>query len=160
MKPLAYAALAALLTPAIAQAHDYKIGNLVIEHPVAFETPKTAMSGAGYMIITNAGDTVDYLTAVDADFPRVMIHTTEEKDGIAKMKHVDRIEIAPGETVFLQPGGFHVMFMGLKGDPLEDGEKISATLTFEKAGTIHVVFNVEPRPDGDQHETDHSDHGS
>ncbi|PJN92451.1 hypothetical protein CNY89_29595, partial [Amaricoccus sp. HAR-UPW-R2A-40] len=32
------------------------------------------------------------------------------------------------------PGGAHVMFMGLDGDPFEVGEVIPATLVFEKAG--------------------------
>lgn len=151
------AALAALCTMAPgARAHDYTAGALVIAHPIAFATPRTAMAGGGFLTVTNTGDTPDRLIGVRADFPRVMLHTTEIKDGVASMMHVDGIEIPAGETVSLQPGGFHVMFMGLNGDPLEVGEKIPATLIFEHAGEVEVIFNVEERGAS----ADHSGHGA
>jgi copper(I)-binding protein len=40
------------------------------------------------------------------------------------------------------------MFMGLDGDPFEDGERIPATLVFDRAGEIPVEFWVEPRDGG------------
>ena len=44
--------------------------------------------------------------------------------------------------VELKPGGLHLMFVGLKA-PLKAGDKFPLTLTFEKAGTVEVVVNVE-----------------
>ena len=148
MKPILTLAIA-LGLPTLAAAHDFTIGDLEIVHPMAFETPVTAKSGAGYLEIINKGGADDALLEVRADFPRVMLHKSEEKDGIATMTHVDRITIPAGQTVALAPGGFHVMFMGLNGDPFEDGEKIRAVLVFENAGEIAVEFNVEPRQGGD-----------
>jgi len=52
------------------------------------------------------------------------------------------LEIAPGATVTLAPGGLHMMMMGLKA-PLKQGEKVPLTLVFEKAGTIDVEIAVE-----------------
>lgn len=130
------------------QAHDYTAGDLTIVHPVAYETPAGTKSGAGYMVIANEGDTDDTLVEVRADFPRVMIHNTEETDGIARMVHIDALDIPAGETVELAPGGYHVMFMGLGDDPLENGEEIPATLVFEQAGEVEVVFIVVERPEG------------
>ena len=162
MKRFSLAALTALITlgtPTL--AHEYKVGDIVVDHPMAFETPKTAKAGGGYLTITNTGDTADRLLEVRASFPRVMLHTTEEQDGIAKMKHVDGIDIPAGATVALEPGGYHVMFMGLNGDPFEVGEKILATLVFEKAGRVEVLFHVEERKaDGHGSHGDHSGHGS
>ncbi|UXX82233.1 copper chaperone PCu(A)C [Roseovarius pelagicus] len=158
MKRTTFAILAALTfvcTPAI--AHEFKAGDLVIDHPMAFETTKTAMSGGGYLTITNTGSTADRLIAVRADFPKVQLHTTEEKDGVARMIHLEAIDLPAGETVTLAPGGMHVMFMGLGGDPFEVGEAIPATLVFEKSGEIDVKFNVEERTG---HSTDHSTHGA
>ncbi len=149
----------ALGLPVLASADDFKIADLEIKHPTAFETPVTAKSGAGYMMIVNTGDTDDNLVEVRADFPKVMLHKSEEKDGIATMSHVHKIAIPAGETIELVPGGFHVMFMGLNGDPLEDGETFKATLVFEQAGEIEVEFNVEPRTHSDGH-GDHSSHGT
>lgn len=143
-----------LFLSSAAIAHEYTAGGLDIDHPMAFETAPTVKAGGGYMTITNTGESPDALIAVKADFPRVMIHQTVEEDGIAKMNHVDRIDIPAGETVKLTPGGFHVMFMGLEA-PLEEGAKIPATLVFENAGEVDVTFNVEART-GDA--MDHSDH--
>ena len=141
----------ALGLPSLAAAHDYKLGDLGIIHPMAFETPVTAKTGAGYVIIANDGETDDALLEVRAEFPKVMLHKSEEKDGIASMTHVDKIDIPAGEVVELAPGGFHVMFMGLGGDPFEHGETVKATLVFEQAGEVEVEFKVVPRGAEDDH---------
>lgn len=146
MKRSTLAAVAALsLFATSALAHEYKVGDLVIDSPMTFETPSTAMSGGGYLTITNNGREADRLIAVEADFPRVMLHTTEMKDDVARMIHMDAVEIPAGETVSLAPGGMHVMFMGLNGNPFEVGEEIPATLIFEKSGEIEIIFHVEER---------------
>ena len=62
--------------------------------------------------------------------------------GVAKMRQVTGLEIKPGETVELKPGGMHVMFMGLK-QPLKQGQKVKGTLVFEKAGTVAIEFTVQ-----------------
>lgn len=160
MKPM-FSILAALTLSSAAIAHEYSAGDLSIDHPMSFETSATAKVGGGYMTITNTGDTADALIGVKADFPRVMIHQTVEEDGIAKMNHVDRIDLPAGETVKLTPGGFHVMFMGLES-PLIDGETFPATLIFETAGEVDVTFNIEARTTeaGDHSGHDHSGHGT
>ncbi len=157
MKHLAFA-LALLALPA--SAHEVTTESLVIDHPYALETVATAMSGAGYMTITNTGSAPDRLLEVRADFPRVTLHGTEtDAQGVTRMIPFEGIEIAPGETVTLAPGGMHVMFMGLDGDPFEEGERIPATLVFERAGAISVEFWVEPREGGVTSHEGH-DHGS
>ena len=54
----------------------------------------------------------------------------------------DGVAVPAGGEVAFKPGGYHVMFMDLK-QPLKKGDKVKATLTFEKAGTADVEFNVE-----------------
>lgn len=143
-----------------AAAHELTTDSLVIDHPYALETVATAMSGAGYMTITNTGSEPDRLQAVRADFPSVTLHGTEtDAEGVTRMIRVEGIEIPSGETVMLAPGGTHVMFMGLDGDPFEEGERIPATLVFERAGEIAVEFWVEPRDGGMTGHEGH-DHGS
>jgi copper(I)-binding protein len=50
----------------------------------------------------------------------------------------------------MKPGGLHMMFMGVK-KPLAAGEKIKATLTFEKAGSIEIEIPVVDLKGGMQH---------
>ena len=159
MKTFYTAALAALLALPAA-AHEYTAGDIVVDHPMAFETPKTARVGGGYLTITNGGDTADRLVSITAEgFDEVSLHETTTDDmGVARMSHVKGIELPAGVTVTLAPGGLHIMFMGLDGDPFEVGEKIPATLTFEKAGTLDVTFNVESRRGHNADEMEHSNH--
>ncbi|MEQ8290990.1 MAG: copper chaperone PCu(A)C [Roseovarius sp.] len=154
MKTLLAATLA-LALPTFAAAHEYTLGGLEIDHPMAFETAATAKSGGGYLAITNTGESDDALIGAKADFPKVQIHESYEEDGVARMRHVEKLEIPAGETVELAPGGYHVMFMGLS-DPFEAGTEIPVTLVFEKAGEVEVMFHVEERSgDGHDHSHDH-----
>ena len=143
----------------LASAHDYKAGQIVVHHPYAIETPPMVKAGGGYMTLVNNGTEDDALLEVKADFPQVMLHKTEIKDGVASMPHMHKIDIAAGQTVSLEPGGFHIMFMGLDGDPFEEGERIPATLVFEKAGPVDVEFMVQKRnASATDMKMDHSDH--
>ena len=146
--------IAVLLLPSALFAHDFTVGDLQIIHPAAGATVPTAQAGAGYFQIVNNGNQPDRLIAVTADFPRVMMHTTWMDGDIARMVHLDAVDIPAGETVTFAPGGLHVMFMGLNGDPFEVGETFDAVLVFENAGEVPVVFHVEDMSDM----TDHSNH--
>ncbi len=138
-------ALSLLALPALAGAHEYTAGLLSIEHPWSRATVATAKVGAGYMAIVNKGSTPDRLIAVRTEAAgKVELHTMTLVDGVMQMRPLpDGVEIAPGASVLLAPGGIHVMMMDLKA-PLTEGERIPATLVFEQAGEVAVEFKVEP----------------
>jgi hypothetical protein len=142
------------LAMSAADAHDYKVGSLEIGHPWTRATPKGATVAGGYLKITNKGQTADRLTAATAAFaPRVEIHEMAMKDGMMRMRPLSAgLEIKPGETVEFKPGSYHIMFMNLK-EPLEKGQRIKGTLTFEKAGPVDVEYVVEAvgAPASDRH---------
>lgn len=140
---LAFIALAMLLTPS-ASAHDFKAGDLMIDHPWTRATPTGAKTAAGYATITNSGSEADRLIGGSADgADTVEVHKMAVENNIMKMRKLeDGLEIKPGETVELKPGSFHLMLMGLNG-AYKAGNKIKGTMTFEKAGTVEVEFSVE-----------------
>jgi len=137
--------IAAVSSTAVAKAQDYRVGYLRIDHPWATATPQGAKVGAGYITIINDGSQADRLIAVTSPAARkVTIHTAVKEGDVVKMRALDKgLEIKPGETVELKPEGTHVMFEELAG-PLVAGTRAKATLTFEKAGSIDVEYNVEP----------------
>jgi len=122
-----------------------------------FETPKTAKAGAGYLTLTNTGDEADSLIGVEADFPRVMLHDMETKDGVARMFHIDALEIPAGSEAKLEPGHAHVMFMGLDNDPFEEGEMVRVKLIFKNSDPQDVILHVRKRSG---HGSGHGDHGN
>jgi copper(I)-binding protein len=52
------------------------------------------------------------------------------------------ITIEPGKSIKLSPGGVHMMFMNIAA-PLKQGDSFAATLVFEKAGAVKVMFAVQ-----------------
>jgi copper(I)-binding protein len=75
--------------------------------------------------------------------PRTEVHEMAVEGGVMTMRPVAGIEIRPGQTVELKPGGLHLMFMDLTAGP-KVGETLRGTLVFEKAGTVPVEFSVAP----------------
>ena len=139
----AFALASAQLSAPAAQAADYDVGPIHITQPWVRATPKGAKSGAGYMTITNKGTTPDRVSCVSSDASaQCQIHSMTMEGGVMKMRPVEGgLEIKPGETVTLAPGGFHVMLVTLK-HPLETGQTVKATLKFDKAGTLDVEYPV------------------
>ena len=123
-------------------AQTYQAGDLTLTD--AFSYPTTGRSGAGYFTLTNDGG-ADALLDVEADYPKVMLHKSMMKDGVMTMEHQMRVVVPPQGEIEFAPGGYHVMFMGLK-EGWGVGDDIKATLIFEKSGSLEVTFKVIERP--------------
>lgn len=126
-----------------AGAETYKVGDITVAAPWSRATPGGAKVAGGYLKITNSGTAPERLASATASAAgRVEIHEMSMVSGVMRMRPLnDGLVIKPGETVELKPGGFHVMFMDIK-QPFKQGDAIKATLQFEKAGKLEVVFNV------------------
>lgn len=158
---LAAFATALSLSALPVQAHEYKVGDLQVGHPWARATPGGAKVGGGYVTITNMGTVPDRLIGGSFEgAERLEIHQMSVKDGVMTMRPVPAgLEIRPGETVELKPGGYHLMFVNLKA-PLKEGDKANGTLTFERAGEVKLYFSVSsigaggpaPGTEGHMHE--------
>ena len=99
-----------------------------------------AKVGGGYLTIENKGATPDKLIGGSSPAAgKVEVHETAMTNGVATMRPVKGgLSIAPGQSVTLAPGGYHLMMMDLKG-PLKKGDKVPVTLAFEKAGEVKVT---------------------
>ena len=137
-------ALILLAGPLMAQ-DPHVIG--IEEHWVA-EPPPGVDVAAAYGVITCHCDMTDRLVAVAVGGAATSeLHaTTSGDDGVVAMRRLDGgIAIDPGAPLVLEPGGRHIMIMGLEERPMA-GDRIPVTLVFEKAGAVEVVFPVLARP--------------
>jgi copper(I)-binding protein len=136
--------LTAVLSLAHADAHEVKIGDIVIEHPWSRQSPMKADVAAGFMTITNTGTTDDRLVkATSTVSGMTQIHTMKMEGDVMKMEELkDGIVIPAGGSVVLKPKSLHIMFMGLK-QQVSEGESFTGTLTFEKAGTVTIDYEVK-----------------
>ncbi len=129
-------------TPSL--AHEYKLGSIEVQHPWSWATPTTAPSAGGFLTVVNKGDGPDRLVAVQSPAAdQVQIHEMKMDGNVMRMRELDNgVALPAGQTVELKPGGYHVMFIGLKA-PFAKGQKVPATLVFEKAGKVDVEFLVD-----------------
>jgi periplasmic copper chaperone A len=141
---LALLALIAL-SPAAVNAHEYEGKAVTVAHPWARATPGGSTIGAAYVQLSGVtaakGDKL-----VGASSPvagRIEIHTHLMEDGAMKMRKVDSVGVASGETRKLAPGGDHLMMFELKA-PLKEGDVFPLTLKFETSGDITVDAVIEP----------------
>ena len=106
-------------------------------------TPPGAAMGAGYLVIDNTGGPDDRLLAVAvAGVPAVEIHRTVIVDGVARMRRTEPLDVAAGEQVVLEPGGLHLMLMGLT-KALVAGQEVGMELQFE-SGTVKARASIRP----------------
>jgi hypothetical protein len=101
-------------------------------------------NGAVYMHLMNHEDTADALISAESDVAEsVEIHeTTIDENDVMKMQQIEKVEIPAGGEAVLEPGGKHIMLIGLRGD-LMKGDKINLTLHFEKAPPMPLEVEVK-----------------
>jgi len=130
-----------LAAPAFAgDAGMAKTGDIMIHDGWARASIGKAPNSAAYMTLMTHGDSTDTLIAVSTPVAdKAELHNHVMDDGIAKMRQVEAIEVSPGEPAALEPGGLHIMLIGLK-QALEEGTDFPLTLVFENAG--NVTFEV------------------
>jgi copper(I)-binding protein len=137
-KSMLFGAVALLFaTPALAE--------MKVNDAYARAAGPTAKAGAAFMVLENTGEEDDRLVAASSDVAvRVELHThLDMGDGVMKMTEVEEgFPVPAGGTHALARGGDHVMFMGLTR-PMNDGDMVEVTLTFEKAGDVVVAIPVD-----------------
>ncbi len=140
----AFAAAILVATPAFAHNGVIHLGAINISLPFTRATLPNAPVGGGFLTIENTGVETDRLiSASSAVSEKTQIHEMAMQGDVMKMRELaDGLEIPAGETVVLAPGGFHIMFIGLK-QAFVEGETVAVTLTFEKAGSVEVLLPVE-----------------
>ncbi len=164
--------VAAAAVLALAACGGGDAAGIEIEGAWARTSPAMAEAGAAYMQITSAEADSLVSASVDASVAgTVEIHEVVPADGSMSddsmtddsmgdhsmsddsmadgmgammMQEIEALALPAGETVSLEPGGYHVMLLDLP-DPLETGETFDLTLTFANGG--EQVVSVEVRED-------------
>ena len=134
----AAAAVAAMALPALAQ-------DITINDAYARSMGGMGNSGAVFFDIKNTGAESDRLVSASSDVAKMVeLHThKQDANGVMQMLAVpEGFEVPAGGDHLLARGGDHVMLMGLTRE-VADGDMISLTLTFEKAGEVTVEVPVD-----------------
>lgn len=161
IRPLAALAAAGILTAALAGCSQGQsaadAGALTVTDPWVKATD-TDMTGVFASIENTSGHDVVIESATVEGASMTELHETiVQSDGSSLMQPVEGgFAIADGETLTLEPGGNHIMPMGLEA-PIEPGDEVAVTLTLDD-GT-EVDFTAVAKEYTGAEETYAPDHG-
>ena len=123
----------ALASPATAQ----------IEVKDAWARPALqGQSATGAFMTLTARDGARLVGAASPVAGVVEIHEMVMEGSVMKMRAIGGLDLAPGRSVELKPGGYHVMLMDLKR-PLKAGERVPVELRFEMRDKRMVTQPIE-----------------
>lgn len=123
-------------TPMVAWAAPIEVDHVWSRAAMAGRT------GVVYLTITATGATDTLLSVSSPVASEAELHLSYNDNGVMKMRSVASMIIAPGKSVVLQPGGYHIMLVGLVR-ALNAGDSFPITLHFAKAGAITVNASVQ-----------------
>jgi copper(I)-binding protein len=123
-------------------------GEMTVTDAWGRSSPAVAEAAAFYVTFENGTSVDDRLLGV-ADTERcdaIEVHKSEMVEGLMQMRPADpsELQVAAGDSLVMEPGGLHVMCIGLR-TPLVEGEEVPLTFEFEQAGTVEATVVVEDR---------------
>lgn len=133
----------------VAPIHAIAAGATVqVADPYVRAVPAGQDQTAAYMILRNTGERDVALVKAESPAARaVELHTVISEGGMMKMRPVPKMEVKAGGETKLQPGGFHIMLIGMK-EPLKEGASVSLTLNFDDGSKLGVTAPVRAAAGG------------
>lgn len=110
-------------------------------------TPAGAEVGAGYAVLRNVSDQPVRVVSIRSSVAEsVEVHSMTMEGGVMRMRMLDSLTIPAKGTVTLEPGGFHLMLMGLHA-PLKAGQTVKLKFKLANGRTLSVTAPVrDPSP--------------
>jgi hypothetical protein len=109
----------------------------------AMATPPGASVGAVYLSLHNPSAEPRILVSASTPIAaRVELHRVVMQGDLMKMEKQERLTVPPASTVELEPGGYHLMLIGLK-QALAAGDELELTLELEGAEPVAVVVEIK-----------------
>lgn len=127
-------------------SQDQKDRVVVIDGLFIKLLPPGQTTAAGYMRIKNyskISQSLNYMHSPMAE--HIEVHRNIYEGGMMQMRPVKKLTVNPGEEKILEPGGFHLMIMGIY-DNLKPGDTFPVTFEFETG--VVITKDVEVRPHG------------
>ena len=124
-----------------ALAQNPAFTNIKIENAYTRATAPGQQVAGGFLKIDNKGNADQLIGASSPAAGEVQLHEMAMDGNVMKMRQVKDIPIPAGGSVELKPGGYHLMFLNLKG-PFVAGQTVPVKLKFAKAGEMELKLPV------------------
>ena len=104
-------------------------------------TPPATTVGVVYAeLVATAADALIAIDAGDVA-ERAELHVSSNEGGTMKMRPMTSVTLAASQPVRFQPGGMHIMLIGLR-KPLVAGTAVPLTFKFRSAASLRVEAKV------------------
>jgi periplasmic copper chaperone A len=114
--------------------------------PYVRGVPPGQPNSAAFMTLTNTGGTDQALVAAESAASKVVeLHTHIMEEGMMKMRKVEKIDLPAGQPVSLQPGGLHIMLIGLQQELVPD-QPVTLHLVFDDGSKQEIQAPVRKLP--------------
>jgi len=114
-----------------------------VNEPWIREAPPTATVMAAYMNIKNTSDKDLALVSAECDYyETIELHSTIMDGDMARMVKQEKLNLPKGEVVSLQPGGLHIMLIGVKQRPVA-GDSVKIVLNFSDETQKEIMAKVK-----------------
>jgi len=146
-----------LISIALLSVSTLFASNIEVNDAYVRATPPSLPNSAAFLTLKNNSDQNRVLVKATSNIAKaVELHTHDMKNGVMKMYQVPEIIIPKHNTIVFQPGGFHVMFIGLEHS-LKTGENVTFTLEFKNGETKTITAPIKDVMRGmNHHHMDHS----
>ncbi|MBC6403678.1 MAG: copper chaperone PCu(A)C [Hyphomonadaceae bacterium] len=145
MKKITFIAVVILAAVSCTPQENPSLNEGIVVSDAWLRPPLPGKVSAGYFNITNHGDKADKLVAAESPIAgSIELHTVAMADGVMKMRRVDAVDLAPGETVSFKPGGLHLMLFDV--ELAADRNDARVTLIFENAEPVTVLAALTNTP--------------
>lgn len=115
---------------------------IIAKEPYVRAVPPGMANTAAFMRLENGDKSDHVLVGAESPVAKVVeLHTHIHEGGMMMMRKVDKIALPAGKGVDLQPGGLHIMLLGLVKE-LQPGETVEVTLVYEDGSKSKVSATV------------------
>jgi copper(I)-binding protein len=100
------------------------------------------VNSAAYLVLANGTDAGDALVSVETEIADTAeIHSVTMDDGVMRMRPVDSLAVPAGGEAVMEPGGYHVMLIGIHR-ALAEGDTVALHLHLRSGAVIDVTAPV------------------
>jgi copper(I)-binding protein len=132
----AMAALAIVVSAALAEASEVKVGDAWLR------ALPSGLPAGGYFTLHNNGAKPLTLTGAQSkSCGMLMLHRSSDMGGMMHMEDIEKVDVPPHGTLKFAPGGYHLMCMQPAAD-IKPGNTVSITLTFADGSSVTAPFAV------------------
>lgn len=143
-----------LLVAAMATS-SMTMAEVTVKDAYARAVPPGQMNSASFMMLKNDDEKSVSLVSGSSSVAKVVeLHNHINENGVMKMRQVEKIDIPANGMAHLQPGGLHVMLIGLKKDLME-GDNIDLNLEFSDGSSQELTIPVKKVMGGMKHHKHH-----